>query len=161
MAAEPALVPRAQTTSPDLQAGRFGIRTDGLPLLLPQRVPIEFLVNVKVYPVPRAMPRLLGLTNLRGHAVPVFDMGSAAARPLPVIHSRNVLVLGEGTDALGLAGCQPPEALEPLRPAPPVAPAAWQAAVDSCWEEADCGRRWWSFDRDRLIDRLVTATALA
>ena len=46
----------------------FGVRVAGVPLLLPQGAPLEYLAAAPVYPLPRAGRGVLGLTQLRDDA---------------------------------------------------------------------------------------------
>jgi chemotaxis signal transduction protein len=85
------------------QALRYGFRCSRLGLLVPSGVASEALEPTRMAPVPHAPAWLVGMMNLRGHPVPVFDLCVALALPRDDGSQRTmVLVLGKGERAVGL-----------------------------------------------------------
>lgn len=148
-------VPDPQSAAP---GRRFGIRFGALGLVLPAEVPARFHVGVRVFPVPRAMPRLLGLMNLDGLPTPVFRVDGDGRATLPTLAERDVLVVGTAGRAIGLSGCGAPQPLSLVRaqgrrPAPGQDPLnlAREAMLDP-----DSGEPWFTFSVEALTDALVT-----
>lgn len=142
---------------------RYGLRIGGVPLLLPEGVACEYLVDATVYPVPRAPDRLLGLIHLRGHAVPALDASRQAGTELPVIRSAVLIVLGQGVGAVALKADEAPQSvtLDPSAPsgnAPPPRPScAFSIALREPRIERVTADVWWQFDCDRLVAALIGA----
>lgn len=125
---------------------RFGIQFGGVHVLLPAGVPTEFVAQTPVYPVPRAPHRLLGLMQLRGQPVPVFDAGPTAPAEVPILRRRDVLLIGSGSDAGAVAVDATPRAITPVSDdAPPGDPGGcFQAALGASYIDlAEPGIRWW------------------
>lgn len=86
------------------QRVRYGFRIGDIGLLIGQDTSSELLERVPIYPLPKAPAWLLGLINLRGNLVPVFDMWPL----LELEHGgdaqdqRRLLILGRSNDAVGL-----------------------------------------------------------
>ncbi len=148
----------------------FGVRVAGVPLLLPQGAPLEYLAAAPVYPLPQAGRGVLGLTQLRGHPVVVLVSGGAAARLSGAIPRTAVLVIGEMPDGGAICVDGPPEAVDIAGPAaaaqvPPGCPFA--DTLEAAFEQAasdtpDDGRSapgpatvWWRFDPRRLFAALA------
>jgi chemotaxis signal transduction protein len=140
---------------------RFGVRILGLRMLLPGDVPVRVLVSARIYPVPRAMPRLRGLLNLEGLPLPVFDVGDGGEGAMPTLDERDVLVLREGTLAVGLTGCGVPEPVQVQPLAGGVAASHPDAKEDplgiagQAWRAEDGARIWYECSVDRMVDALA------
>lgn len=82
---------------------RYGFRIGGIGLLIGQDTTSEVLEQASVYPLPNTPPWLLGLVNLRGNLIPVFDaklfleLEDGGAR-----EKRRLLVLDQGDKAVGI-----------------------------------------------------------
>jgi hypothetical protein len=148
----------------------FGVRVAGVPLLLPQGVPLEYLAAAPVYPLPRAGRGVLGLTQLRGHPVVVLVPTGQASRIAGAVARVSVLVIGEMPDGGAICVDGPPEPVEIAGPAPaatappdccfasvlgePLAQAA--SAVQG--EGQGGGKQstvWWRFEPRRLFETLA------
>ncbi|MEZ5652316.1 MAG: hypothetical protein R3E87_17395 [Burkholderiaceae bacterium] len=132
-----------------------GIRLGGLAVVLPVGEPVRYRVGVRVYPVPRAMPRLRGLMNVDGLPVPVFDVGPGDVLPLPVVASLDVLVLREGAQAIALTGCGAPAPLVLRTSAAGGDPTDPFGIAREALEDVDTGQLWYTFSLDALIDSLA------
>jgi chemotaxis signal transduction protein len=85
-----------------------------VPLLLPRGIFCEFIASPAITPLPNSPKHFLGLLNLRGNLVPVYDLSSiwlngdvtfAAA-------NRHIVVLGKGDDAAAILCAAPPKMLD-------------------------------------------------
>ena len=85
------------------QRARYGFRVGGIGLLVSQDTVSEVLEQAPIYPLPNTPPWVLGLVNLRGNLVPVFDV-----KPLLELEGddaqdkRRLLILGGGDKAVGI-----------------------------------------------------------
>ena len=85
------------------QRARYGFQIGDIGLLIGQDTSSEVLERAPVYPLPKAPTWLLGLVNLRGNLVPVFDV-----KPLLELEGgdaqdkRRLLILGGGDKAVGI-----------------------------------------------------------
>ncbi|HRD49402.1 MAG: chemotaxis protein CheW [Candidatus Competibacter sp.] len=85
------------------QRARYGFRIGGVGLLIGQDTSSEVLERAPVYPLPKAPAWLLGLVNLRGNLVPVFNV-----KPLLELEDGDapdksrLLILGGGDKAVGI-----------------------------------------------------------
>ncbi len=85
------------------QTLRYGFRCSRLGLLVPPGVASEALEPARIAPVPHTPAWHVGMMNLRGNPVPVFDLRVALALPRNDGSQRTmVLVLGKGELAVGL-----------------------------------------------------------
>ncbi|BBL75269.1 chemotaxis protein CheW [Methylomagnum ishizawai] len=100
-------------------AARFGFRTGGLGWLLPAAAHSEIVMRPGINPFPGTQPWFDGLLNLRGHLVPVFDLGRwlGATRT----GTRHLLAIGRGERVAAVWSDGLPETLDA---APPPAPPA-------------------------------------
>jgi chemotaxis signal transduction protein len=141
------------------ELARYGFRVGSLGLLIPPRVNSEALKYVKPARLPRTAAGLLGIINLRGTLVPVFElleMFGLTDRDRNA--QRSILVLGKGADAVGVLIDGFPVALQKLsllRTLPQL-PAALERHVsagyatgDSVWLDFDHGSFFASWARGR------------
>ncbi|MEZ5661067.1 MAG: hypothetical protein R3E83_21930 [Burkholderiaceae bacterium] len=124
-------------------------------MILPADRMMRYRVAARVFPVPRAMPRLRGLMNVDGVPVPVFDVGRQEPLPMPVLAELDVLVLGDGAQAIGLTGCGAPMPLTLYGCAPgPQPDDPWRIAREAFRDEDD--RLWYALSVDALTEALVS-----
>jgi twitching motility protein PilI len=136
---------------------RQAFRVGTLRLLTPFADASELVEMPDVYPLPRAPRNLLGLINLHGRILPLFDL----ARLLETEHSprekRMVLVFGHNDDAAAIVIDGLPRRMVFLPDAvivPPALPAAAASAVRTAYSS---GRdTWFEFDYAHLLDQLVS-----
>ena len=82
---------------------RYGFRVVGMSFLVGQNTSSEVLERVPVYPLPKAPTGLLGLVNLRGNLVPVFDIKPLLELDDSATTDKNrLLILGAGDKAVGI-----------------------------------------------------------
>ena len=157
---QPAL---STTQSPGTAA--FGARVDGVRLLLPQGESLEYFAAAAIYPLPLAGRRVRGMVQVRGHPVVVLDPGAHGTRGDAALSRLAVLVIGKGSEAGALRVDGPPEPLQILDPAPPMADGGApecsfrHALHDAVVARAvggsdDPAATWWRFDPRRLFEAL-------
>src|SRR5690348_17636129 len=71
-------------------------------LAAPFATPSELTEMPNVYPLPRMPENLLGLVNLHGRIVPLFDLAALFETAHLPREKRMVLVIGHGNDAAGI-----------------------------------------------------------
>ena len=82
-------------TNPD-DIVRQAFRIGQMRLLTPFDVSSELVDMPTVYPLPRMPANLLGLVNLHGRIVPLFDLAALFETTHPPREKRMVLVIGHG-----------------------------------------------------------------
>ena len=156
--AEPVSDPDSRSEAWAPVKARFGVILAGVPVLFPGGVITEFVVQASVYPVPRAPQRLLGLMQVRGQPVPVFDAALHPPRELPLLRRRDVLVVGTGMEAGALAIESAPRqlALIPLETPPAVPESCFAEAVEGAYyDPSEPQRVWWQLAPSRLFTILA------
>src|SRR5690348_10743570 len=71
-------------------------------LAAPFATPSELTEMPNVYPLPRMPDDLLGLVNLHGRIVPLFDLANLFETAHLPREKRMLLVIGHGNDAAGI-----------------------------------------------------------
>lgn len=150
------------------ERSRYGFCAAGFNLLIRPQTGSEVLRQPAVSSFPGSAPWLLGMMNLRGNLVPVFDLsialGSPAARAGTPNHAVSagaaafVLVLDKGENALGLCISGFPQALLGLRQVTrlPQLPERLQEHVSAAWLQEE--RIWLDFNHESFFDKLRTTT---
>ncbi len=91
-----------ETQPTQLTRARFGFRLANIGLLVDQDTVSEVMERLPVCPIPNTPPWLLGVMNVRGTLVPIFDL----YQPLEIAEksrkNRMVLMLGKGEDAVAI-----------------------------------------------------------
>ncbi|MEM7019204.1 MAG: chemotaxis protein CheW [Pseudomonadota bacterium] len=159
---------RAETQSEDdeQQSGgvtrRLGFRLGGLGFLLDEHAISELADFGNICAVPNTASWLLGLINLRGNLVPVFDIVRALDLPTPNEKKRMLLILGQGEEAAGLLIDELPahqffsqeEKLESL----PAMPDAIKSYILSAYQKEDA--LWFDFDHSGYLASLTSKVAV-
>ena len=125
---------------------RFGFRLGSYGLLLGAQVTSEVLEPLTVYRVPNTSAEWLGLVNLRGNLVPVYDLSAILGWPRDESVKSMMLFLGQGQEMLGIKidGLpQVPTLDQPLHRLPAL-PKNLQAYADQAY--IDQGITWVEFD---------------
>lgn len=136
---------------------RQAFRIGQVRLLAPFAAASELTEMPTVYPLPRMPANLLGLVNLHGRIVPLFDLAPLLETAHLPREKRMVLVFGHSDDAAGIVidglprrMAFPPES----QIVPPALSAAAATAVTACYtSDADA---WFEFDYAKLLDQLVS-----
>lgn len=80
------------------QRVRYGFRIDSLGFLIEANTVSEVVEEPTVYPIPQTPSWLVGLINLRGNLVPVFDLRLSLRLGNAAQGKYYLLLLGEGED---------------------------------------------------------------
>ncbi len=150
------------------QRARYGFRVDTLGLLIDPNAGSEVMLVPRLAPLPGAQPGFLGLANLRGNLVPLYDLRILLELgPRPAGLEALALVFGEGDDAVGVIVDGYPAPLTALRPLSradmPQLPPALDQLAPAGYVQDDVV--WLEFDHsaffDTLLDRMADAPRLA
>ena len=134
---------------------RYGFRVGAWTLLIGERVASEIVRAERIVAIPRTPRWLLGMTNLRGRPVPVFDLRAAIDDASEEgARGRFVLVLDKGERAVGIEVDDTPSALRSLERAPAVPPLPARLApfVVAAWTGRDA--LWLEFDQRGFFESL-------
>ena len=135
---------------------RQGFRIGQMRLAAPFAFTSELVEMPNVYPLPRMPANLLGLVNLHGRIVPVFDLANLFETAHLPREKRMVLVFGHGNDAAGIVIDGLPRRLvfspddQILAPALPAGAA--NAVIATYLQGKDA---WFEFNYAQLLDHLV------
>ena len=134
------------TTGEDVLAGRrYGVRIGGQRLLLDSSGAVRVLDPPPVYRLPNTAPWCLGLANVRGSLIPVYDIALWQDLPAPE-SGRMLLVVGADDQAAAtLVDVAPRYLVVPGTPSPPPALSAGfadfareaYALEDGIWTDLD------------------------
>ena len=80
---------------------RFGFRIGQLRLLIQPHTPSEVITQTPIYPMPNMPNWFIGVMNLRGNLIPIFDLHRLLETGEPG-QSQTVLVLDQGGDGVGI-----------------------------------------------------------
>jgi twitching motility protein PilI len=136
---------------------RQAFRIGHMRLLAPFATASELVEMPNVYPLPRMPANLLGLVNLHGRIVPLFDLAPLFETQHPPREKRMVLVFGHSDAAAGVVidGLPRRMVFQPENEiiAPAMAPAAAAAVVATYSQGPDA---WFEFNYAQLLDQLVS-----
>ncbi len=137
---------------------RQAFRIGHMRLLAPFTASSELVEMPSVYPLPRMPANLLGLVNLHGRIVPLFDLAALFETQHAPREKRMVLVIGHGNDAAGIVIDGLPRRLV-FRPEsqilPPALPAAAANSLVATYKQGT-EAAWFEFDYASLLDQLVS-----
>jgi chemotaxis signal transduction protein len=148
--------PSAAEANPDAIV-RQAFRIGHMRMLAPFATASELTEMPSVFPLPRMPGNLLGLVNLHGRIVPLFDLAALFETEHLAREKRMLLVIGHGKDAAGIVidGLPRRMAFEPeSRIVPPALPGAAAAAVLASYVAGQDA--WFEFDYAKLLDQLVS-----
>jgi hypothetical protein len=153
-----------QDASMSAQPDRFGIRLQGINLLLPRDQAAEYLADITVYPIPLMPRRVRGAAQVAGRPVLVFAADVSAPDRLPVITRKSIVMLTERGSALALQVETPPVALSAVVVSAQVRPAlCYEAALIAAYlgqdttplSMRDSAELWWDVDCVALFELLA------
>ena len=135
---------------------RQAFRIGQLRLVAPFATASELVEMPNVYPLPRMPDNLLGLVNLHGRIVPLFDLANLFETTHLPREKRMVLVFGHGDSAAGVVIDGLPRRIV-FSPddqiIPPALPAGAAAAVTATYLQGKDA--WFEFNYLQLLDHLV------
>ncbi len=136
---------------------RQAFRIGHMRLLAPFATASELVEMPNVYPLPRMPANLLGLVNLHGRIVPLFDLAALFETQHLPREKRMLLVIGHGDAAAGIVIDGLPRRMvfrsenEILPPALSAAAATAVVATYAHGQDA-----WLEFNYAQLLDQLVS-----
>jgi purine-binding chemotaxis protein CheW len=135
---------------------RQAFRIGQMRLLAPFDKASELVEMPNVYPLPRMPANLLGLVNLHGRIVPLFDLATLFETQHLPREKRMVLVIGHGSDAAGIVVDGLPRRMAFLPDSQIVPPALPAAAASAVLATFVAGKdAWFELDFAQLLDQLV------
>ncbi len=81
---------------------RYGFQLCSINFLLEDNILSEIANNLEIYPFPNVPKWVLGLINLHGSLVPVFDLRLRLESTQKAVMNTNLLVIDEGEKAVGI-----------------------------------------------------------
>ncbi len=151
-----AFLPGMYTASDDIGhayagSARYGFEVGTIHLLVPPMKVCEVVEKAPVCALPNSEDWLLGMVNLRGTLVPMFDLHRLLGEEYGAASESRYLIIGKGIDAVGIVidGLpQPVDTCSPMKNMPPLA----QALIGMC----DCAyidndTVWLNFDVDAFF----------
>ena len=136
---------------------RQAFRIGQMHLLAPFDVSSELTEMPSVYPLPRMPANLLGLVNLHGRILPLFDLATLFETEHMPREKRMLLVIGHGNNAAGIVIDGLPRRMAFLPESQIVPPALPAAAAGALRASYSAGRdAWYEFDYAQLLDQLVS-----
>jgi twitching motility protein PilI len=136
---------------------RQAFRIGHMRLLAPFATASELVDLPNVYPLPRMPANLLGLVNLHGRIVPLFDLAPLFETQHLPREKRMLLVIGHGDAAAGIVidGLPRRMVFQPeSQIVPPALSAAAATAVVATY--ANGQDAWFEFNYAQLLDQLVS-----
>jgi twitching motility protein PilI len=136
---------------------RQAFRVGHMRLLAPFATASELVEMPNVYPLPRMPANLLGLVNLHGRIVPLFDLAPLFQTEHLPREKRMLLVIGHGDAAAGIVidGLPRRMVFQPENEiVPPALSSAAAAAVLATYSQGDDA--WFEFNYVQLLDQLVS-----
>ena len=136
---------------------RQAFRIGHMRLLAPFATASELVEIPNVFPLPRMPANLLGLVNLHGRIVPLFDLAPMFETQHLPREKRMLLVIGHGDAAAGIVidGLPRRMVFQPENEIlPPGLTAAAATAVAAAYDDGK--EIWFEFDYAQLLDQLVS-----
>jgi len=140
------------------EAGRYGFKIDTLGLLIQLGSGSEVVQMPKIWTLPGAPPWLMGLINLRGNLVPVFELRQVLGLGQRVADEKAlILIFDQGDKAVGIVIDDFPKPLLALSPLPnlPQLPTALSGHVHTGYVKDQM--IWLEFDHSAFFAELVGA----
>jgi purine-binding chemotaxis protein CheW len=136
---------------------RQAFRIGHMRLLAPFATASELVEMPNVYPLPRMPANLLGLVNLHGRIVPLFDLASLFETQHLPREKRMLLVIGHGDAAAGIVVDGLPRRMV-FRPENQITPPEFSAAAATAFVAtyANGQDAWFEFNYAQLLDQLVS-----
>lgn len=138
-----------------MERKRYGFCVGAFGLLIKADVASEVIRTPAISTLPGAAPWLLGVLNLRGNLVPVFDLAvllgvARAGQP----QAKLVLILDKGENAVAMLVDAFPQPLSQLAAIAhlPALPPSLQGSVSKAYSKDDA--LWLEFDHESFFDSL-------
>ncbi|MCH8621822.1 chemotaxis protein CheW [Undibacterium sp. TS12] len=141
--------------APVIERKRYGYRVGSLNLLIRAEVGSEVIRPQALAPLPGAASHLLGLINLRGNLVPVFDLGLVlSGRRSEITAGKLFLILDKAENAVGMLIDSYPQPLTALRTITqmPQLPVSLEAHVPAAYVKDE--KVWLDFNHESFFEKL-------
>lgn len=148
----------------NITSRRLGFLVGQLGFLIKQRATSELSEVLPICPIPFTAAWLLGLINLRGNLVPVFDLDKLLELETENVKKQKkmLLILGEGDAAGAIVINDLPIHLNFIEsdklPNIPPLPAIIKLYATSCYEKNN--QLWFNFDHVGFFDSIAAKLAL-
>jgi len=147
---------------------RLGFYIGDLGFLIAQQTTSELTDLLPICPIPFTATWLLGLINLRGNLVPVFDLHKLLQLEKRTVKKQMLLILGEGHSAGAIVIDDLPipltftntEELTTLPPLPPMIKAYATSGYEKKNDDDKKAQLWFNFDHQNFFDSLATKVGL-
>jgi chemotaxis signal transduction protein len=139
---------------------RYGYRVSDIGLLVGKHVGCEVISLPTLARIPTLPAWVLGVANLRGSLVPMFDLQALLEVPTSAeCANRFGLIFDRGEQAVGIFVAEYPQPLERLVPLPhpPPMPAPAREFVATAYRHDDS--LWLEFDHRRFFDSVAQRLA--
>ncbi|WP_430010356.1 chemotaxis protein CheW [Methylophaga lonarensis] len=144
---------------------RYGFKIGSHQILIDQKILCEVVQNLEIYKLPNTEKWVLGMINLRGNLVPVFDLKARLGGHTNDIDDVYLLVIEQGDHAAGVQIDGLPQALEinPDSPEQKVAvpddtPAVLKAHARDAFSAN--GNTWLEIDHRGLFAKLLADSGI-
>jgi len=140
------------------EVGRYGYKIGSLGMLIKQGSGSEVMQMPKIWTLPGVPPWLLGLINLRGNLVPVFELRQLLGLGQPgAVEKQLVLVFDQGDKAVAVVIDDFPRSLFALSPLPhlPQLPTVLNGHVSAGYVKDEM--IWLEFDHSAFFEELARA----
>jgi len=137
------------------KVGRYGFKIGSLGLLIQSGSGSEVMQMPAIWTLPGAPPWLLGLINLRGNLVPVFELRTVLGLAQRAVDEKPlVLIFDQGDRAVGIVIDDFPKPLSALSPLPslPQLPTALTGHVSAGFVKDEM--IWLEFDQHTFFEEL-------
>lgn len=143
------------------QRSRYGFLMSNLGFLIELDTVSEVVERPTVYPIPQTPSWLMGLLNLRGNLVPVFNFRLSLNLGGIAAEKQHLLLLDEGSDAVGFFVESLPQPVTPDHrlPNPPPLPEALREYVGAVYSSDDTV--WLEFDHRGFFQALAATVMTA
>lgn len=132
---------------------RYAAHVGAVGILLPEDTVSEVFERSEIYSIPNTAPWFLGLVNLRGNLVPVFELRSLLDTAPHAQAKQMILVIDKGERAFGLAVDGAPVAATDKTPAGDVSlPPAIETFTRAAFKEG--GEVWLDVDLPAFLSSL-------
>ncbi|MFZ6658490.1 chemotaxis protein CheW [Undibacterium sp. TJN19] len=145
--------------APVVERNRYGYRVGSLNLLVKAEVGSEVIRPQAIAPLPGAAAFLLGLINVRGNLVPMFDLGLIlGGRRTEMNATKLFLILDKAENAVGMVIDSYPQPLSGLRSVTqlPQLPAMLEVHVSAAYVKDE--RVWLEFNHESFFEKLSRHT---
>ena len=145
------------------QTTPYGIFMGHIGVVLEPNWQAQFHRGALIYPLPTSSPRVVGLLQLRGEIIPVFDPTDAGNLCEGRTTAHNVLVVSVDRKLLGVVVKEAPKPIE-LRQSSNVGRPRCvfeQALFDPSLADDGSGMIWWRLDARQLFEQLSKEKSIA